>query len=58
MTTDNANRLELARISPEMTHEEVSFPPKTGPLFWHGKGICDGSETAFGRGHTEASAGD
>ena len=35
----------------------LSFPPKTGPLFWHGKGICDGSETAFGRGHTEASAG-
>ena len=23
MTTDNANRLELARISPEMTHEEA-----------------------------------
>ncbi len=34
----------------------VSFPPKTGPLFWHGKGICDGSETTFGRGHTEAAA--
>ncbi len=34
----------------------LSFPPKTGPLFWHGKGICDGSETTFGRGHTEAAA--
>ena len=41
-----------------LTGIHVSFPPKTGPLFWHGKGICDGSETAFGRGHTEASAGD
>ena len=23
MTSDNANKLELARISPEMTHEEM-----------------------------------
>ena len=35
---------------------DVSFPPKTGPLFWYRKGIGYGSETTFGRGHTEAAA--
>ena len=37
---------------------QMSFPPKTGPLFWYRKGNEDGSKTAFGRGHTEASARD
>ena len=34
----------------------LSFPPKTGPLFLDTEGGCDGSETTFGRGYTEASA--
>ena len=34
----------------------LSFPPKTGPLFLETEGGCDGSETTFGRGHTEAAA--
>jgi len=33
----------------------LSFPPKTGPLFLETEGGCDGSETTFGRGYTEAS---
>jgi hypothetical protein len=37
---------------------ELSFPPKTGPLFLETEGGCDGSETSFRRGRTEAPAGD
>ena len=36
----------------------VSFPPKTGPLFLETEGGCDGSETSFRRGRTEAPARD
>ena len=50
---DTGTFADLAGIDKKL---ELSFPPKTGPLFWHGKGICDGSETTFGRGHTEAAA--
>ncbi len=34
----------------EVTFDEmdVSFPPKTGPLFLETEGGCDGSETLFG----------
>ena len=38
--------------------ENVSFPPKTGPLFLETEGGCDGSETSFRRGRTEAPARD
>ena len=37
---------------------DVSFPPKTGPLFLETEGGCDGSETSFRRGRTEAPARD
>ena len=36
----------------------LSFPPKTGPLFLETEGGCDGSETSFRRGRTEAPARD
>jgi len=39
-----------------LTSLPLSFPPKTGPLFLETEGGCDGSETTFGRGYTEASA--
>ena len=41
-----------------ISHQVMSFPPKTGPLFLETEGGCDGSETSFRRGRTEAPARD
>jgi hypothetical protein len=51
------HRTDSARIKDGRTLDKgMSFPPKTGPLFLETEGGCDGSETTFGRRHTEAAA--
>jgi len=48
--------LEAFGNKPATIRQLLSFPPKTGPLFLETEGGCDGSETTFGRRHTEAAA--